>query len=155
MTTDEQTDLIRANNGNWQRLMLGYEDIRSYYCRSQEDQDAMGTAMDEVERVAHALAIKNELAGVERDEDDLASGYMKGYEFVVEKYDCKGICGEWHTRDEIILKANKDLLSALDHAPSADMDEDSPLHALHGSILHALDELQLLGVEGFEHPEGD
>ena len=68
------------------------------------------------------------------------------------RYDCN-VCGESHTRDEVLLKVNTDLLSALEYAPRADMDEDSPLHALHGAILHALDELELLGVEGFIHPE--
>ena len=68
------------------------------------------------------------------------------------RYMCT-LCGEPHTRDEIVLKVNADLLSALEYAPEADKDEGSPLHALHGAILHALDELELLGVEGFRHPE--
>lgn len=74
------------------------------------------------------------------------------YQADKQQYRCNA-CGESHTRDEIILKANGDLLSALAYAPKADMEEDSPLHALHGAILHALDELGLLDVEGFKHPE--
>ena len=73
-------------------------------------------------------------------------------EDTVKRYDCN-VCGEEHTRDEVILKANKDLLSAFEYVPKVDMNEDSPLHELSGAILHALDELQLLGVEGFQHPE--
>ena len=72
------------------------------------------------------------------------------------RYDCHS-CREgsnWHTRDEVILRANGDLLDALDLvSENGGDDEESPLLPIGGAILHALDELQLLGVEGFKHPD--
>ena len=72
------------------------------------------------------------------------------------RYDCHS-CHEGsdlHTRDEVILRANGDLIAALHFIDEArGTDEDSPLLPISGAILHALDELQLLGVEGFKHPD--
>jgi len=76
-----------------------------------------------------------------------------------QRYNCN-MCGDAHTKDEVILKANTDLLSALHYVqqPDEDESEDSgirPLHVIEGAILHALDELQLLEVEGFRHPDDE
>lgn len=71
-----------------------------------------------------------------------------------QRYQCN-VCGEAHTRDEIILKANGDLLSAIDSIPELTEENAEALHTVRGGILHALDELEQLGIEGFKHPEGD
>ena len=156
MTTDEDKaalrdqQLLRRVNKDWHTLMTTYEDFKGFYCRSQEDQDAMGTAMDEVERVAHALSLKNELPGTQRDEEG-----TQGYEFVVERFKC-GSCREgsnWHTRDEVILRASGDMSDAIDAIPELTEENAEALHTVRGGILHALDELQLLGIKGFKHPD--
>ena len=72
---------------------------------------------------------------------------------VMPMYDCKAACGKTHTRDEVILRANGDMLDAIDAIPELTEENAEALHTVRGGILHALDELQLLEVEGFKHPD--
>ena len=69
-----------------------------------------------------------------------------------ERFNCN-MCGVVHTRDEIVLKANGDLLSALYAIPPLTDDNAEALSTVQGAVTHALDELELLGVEGFKHPD--